>query len=124
MKKSKAKIFLITNLVSARNETHEFTPENYLNLVIKYTGCNLNVMVVPKLSRLEFENKYKKVSHLYDLEHSHFMGWEDKELKSIQRKGIKIVKHDAIKIIDVEEENTKIIRHDPEKLAETLSPLL
>ncbi|HJX02109.1 MAG TPA: 2-phospho-L-lactate transferase CofD family protein [Candidatus Humimicrobiaceae bacterium] len=124
MKKSKAKIYLITNLLSARNETHEFTPGNYLSMARKYSGCDIDALIVPKISRRQFEKKYKDVANLYDYEHSHFLGWKEKDFYDVRKNRVEIIKHDAVKIIDVKEENTKIVRHDPVKLAETLSSLL
>jgi uncharacterized cofD-like protein len=124
MKKTKAKKYLITNLVSARNETHDFTLYDYLKMVKKYAGVNVNVVIVPNISRREFEAKYKDVAALYDLEYSYFLGWKNDELEEVRASGVKVVTHNAIKIIDIKEENTKIVRHDPVKLAEALKKIL
>jgi len=124
MEKSKAKKFLITNLVSTRNETHGFTPRDYVEMAKKYTGVAIDALIVPEMTRKEFENKHKDVAILYDYEHAHFLGWEQKELYEVQKDGVDIVMHKAVKIIDIKEENTKIVRHDPVKLAETLSSIL
>jgi uncharacterized cofD-like protein len=124
MKKSKAKKYLITNLVSARNETHDFSLKDYLLMVKKYSGVMVDAVVVPQISRRIFEKRYKEVASLYDLEHSHFLGWEAGELDKIRASGIEVITHDAVKIFNIQEENTKIVRHDPVKLAEALKGVL
>ena len=54
---TKAKIFVITNLVSTRNETHEFSPHDYVNLVKKYTRAKITGLIVPAMSRRQFEKQ-------------------------------------------------------------------
>lgn len=124
MQKTKAKIYLVTNLVSTRNETHDFSPVDYINLVKKYSGIKVDGIIVPKMTRKEFEKKYPDVAKLYDLEHSYFLGWEQAELAKVEKNGVKVITHNATKVVSVPGKETKIVRHDPKKLAKALAPLL
>ncbi len=121
---SRAKIFLVTNLVSARNETHNFSPKEYIDLVRKYIGVTVNAIIVPQMTRREFESRHPDMATLYDLEHSHFLGWEAQELYEVEKEGVSVIAHQATRVVEVADENTKIVRHDPSKLAETLKEIL
>lgn len=123
MRHSKAQVFVITNLVSTRNETHDFSPQDYINLVKKYTGSKVTGLIVPDISRQQFEKLYPKVARLYDLEQSYFLGWEKPQLRQLENSGIKVIAHQATKIINVPDEGTSIVRHDPLKLAEALKEI-
>ncbi len=124
MAESEAKIVLTTNLVSTRNETHDFNPLQYIQTVRRYTGVDVSAIVVPEISRREFESRYPEVASLYSLEYSHFLGWEQTELYRVQSESVRVITHQAIRIIDIPRENTKIVRHDPVKLAEALKDVL
>lgn len=121
---SQAKIFLVTNLVSTRSETHNISPQDYVKLVRKYTGVNVDAIIVPVMTRSQFESRHPEVAALYDLEYSHFLGWEQQELYEVEKEGVTVVAHRATKIIEVLDGKTKIVRHDPSKLAETLKEIL
>lgn len=120
---SQARIYWVTNLVSTRNETHEFTPLDFANLAQKYLSKKISGLVVPELSRQEFQNRYPDVARLYELEHSHFLGWQPKQLQAAKDSDIQIITHQATKIVTISEAQ-KIVRHDPAKLALALSKLL
>ncbi len=121
---SPAKIYLVTNLVSSRNETHEFSPQDYIQVVLKYTGRQVDSIVVPDMSRREFESKYPNVAALYKLEHSHILGWEAGELYEVEKTGVRVITHQATKVVAVPDIGTTIVRHDSIKLAETLAEIL
>jgi uncharacterized cofD-like protein len=122
LKSSKAKKILITNLVSNRNQTHHFTPEKYLQVFRKYTGLEkpFDAIISPNLSQKAFERRYPKVAKAYALEHSHFLGWSKKDLKSILGKGIKVSTSDIISITP----HLNRLRHDPKKLSRVLKKLI
>lgn len=125
MKKSKAKVYLITNLFTTRNETYGMTPLKLANLVKEYTGKQITGLVVPKMTRSEFEKLYPKTAYLYQVrESSYFLGWEEDEIKEANEAKLEIIRHEAVKIIEFPDENKIIVRHDPEKLAETLTSIL
>lgn len=121
--RSKAKMYLITNLVSTRNETHAFTPLHFPKLIRKYSGIRLTGLIVPEMTRLQFENQYPDVSEVYASDHAYFLGWEDSELYSAQSAGIEIITHQATKIVETPD-GEKIVRHDPGRLAEAIEKLL
>lgn len=125
MQVTKAKVYLITNLFSTRNETHSATPTRLANLIKEFTGKKIHGLIVPKISRREFEKQNPEVSRLYRLrDSSFFMGWENDILRESQKSGFEIITHDAIRIINIKEENKFIVRHDPIKLAVYLTLLL
>lgn len=121
LKKSKAQKILITNLASTRNETDSFTPVDYVNIFQKYSGLKkpIDTIIVPRISRQEFEKDFPKTAHRYALEHSHFLGWSKKELAKVEKLGLKVITHEATLI----DPSLKRIRHDPTKLALCLSSL-
>jgi len=122
---TKAKVYLVTNLFSSRNETHNITPLLYAKLIEDYSGRKIDGLIVPEMTRDEFKSKYPKANYLYQLrESSYFLGWNKEELTEAEKAGIEIIKHDAVKIIEVPEENKIIVRHDPQKLAKTLTSIL
>lgn len=119
-----ARLFLVTNLVSSRNETNQFTPVNFVKLIEKYTGIRPTGLIVPEMSRRSFEETHKEVAFLYDLEHSHFLGWEGSELEKFSTsERVEIITHNAVTIRETSA-NEKVVRHDPGRLADTLKSLL
>lgn len=123
-KKTKARVFIVTNLVSTRNETHNFKPANFIHLIKKYAGIKPNGLIVPNMTRGEFENKFKDAAKLYSLDHSFFLGWEKKELeKTSKKEEVEIIFHNATTIIETKT-NEKVVRHDPKELSKTLKKLL
>jgi len=121
--KSTAPMFLVTNLVSTRNVTHQFQPEDFVSIVEQYTGRRPDGLIVPEMSRGAFESRHPRVSSLYDLEHSHFLGWEDEALHDFQaNEGVRIVTHQATDV--VMKGPRGIVRHNPEKLANALREIL
>ncbi|HEX6976785.1 MAG TPA: 2-phospho-L-lactate transferase CofD family protein [Patescibacteria group bacterium] len=125
LKKSAALKIYVTNLVSARNETHHFTPHDFVELFRQYSGMDnpIDVLIVPQMTRREFESKYPDISRRYSKEHSHYLGWEDNVLKKAEEEdGVRMVTHKATSI--VERGQQKVIRHDPKKLSEPFSTLL
>jgi len=119
---SKAKKILITNLVSNRNQTHHFTPEKYLKIFQKYTGLKkpIDVIISPNISQKAFERQYSKVAKSYSLEHSHFLGWSQTELKNARNKGIRVLTSDIISITP----HLNRLRHDPQKLSRVLKKII
>lgn len=122
LRESKAKKILITNLASTRNETHNFTPREFVQIFKKYTGLSkpIDIMVVPELTKEEFEKKYPQVAKRYASEHSFFLGWDSKELEKVRKIGIKIITHQATII----EPKHLTLRHHTGKLGEVLKSLI
>jgi len=122
MRLTKAKIYLVTNLFTSRNETHGMTPLKLANIVKEYTGRQITGLITPRMTRIEFEKAYPKTSYLYQVrENSYFLGWNEADLAEAK---VDIIRHEAVKIIEFPDENKIIVRHDPEKLAETLTSIL
>ncbi len=90
---TRAQKILLTNLVSTRNQTHEFTPQAYYQVLQKYTKLRapFSVIIVPNLSRAQFEKKYPKVQLQYASEHAHFLGWEAADFQPLQKFGVQII---------------------------------
>lgn len=117
-KSTRAQRLYITNLASTRNETHEFLPQDFINVFKKYTGLKypLTHLVIPRISRQQFEDQYPEVAKKYDDEHSHFLGWEQHELPE----DVRIIPHQATAIEPIH----KRLRHDAVKLEETFDAFL
>lgn len=125
MNDTKAKIYLVTNLFSSRNETHDIKPLAYAKLVEKYAGRIVSGLIIPKMSREEFEAQYPRVAYLYKMrESSYFLGWGKEELDKARNNKIDIIAHNAIRVIEIPEENMAIVRHDSDKLAQSFQKLL
>ena len=122
LKVNSGKKAYVTNLASTKNETDKFCPEDFIRLLRKYTRLSkpLDYLIVPNLSRTGFEKKYPQVAAKYNLEHSHFLGWGKDELEEIQKSGVQIITHEALVIDPV----LKRLRHDPNKLSQTLKALI
>lgn len=119
-RKSKAIKVYVTNLASSRNETHEFQPADFISAFKKYSGLPhpLDVLVVPELTRRQFEEKYPRAHRNYDDEHSHFLGWEKETIKPTS--GVRLLTHQATVVDPVHQR----LRHDPKLLAKTFRKLL
>ena len=120
LRQSKAKKYLVTNLASTRNESHEFTPQDFVAIFRKYTGLQhpIDMMIIPEMTRREFESHYPEITKRYDAEHSHFLGWEDTEIKKAQdEEGIEILIHQATIIVP----ETNTLRHDPNALSKVFA---
>lgn len=119
---SKAQKILITNLVSNRNQTHNFTPDKYIKIFQKYTGLKkpVDIIITPDISQKTFEKRYQKVARSYNLEHAHFLGWTPEDLKNSLEKDIKIYSSDIISITP----HLNRLRHDPKKLSKVLKTIL
>ncbi|MDO8488205.1 MAG: 2-phospho-L-lactate transferase CofD family protein [bacterium] len=120
---SSAQVYLVTNLVSTRNETDEFSPQDYIDLVERF-GVKIAGLVVPEMTRGQFEAQYPRAAYLYSLEGSRFLGWEDDQLHRVEAEGVRVITHQATRIIEVVDEKTTIVRHDASKLAEAFKKLL
>ena len=119
LKSSKAKKILVTNLVSNRNQTHQFTPEKYERVFRKYSKLDrpFDYLVCPDISQAEFESQYPQIKKLYANEHSHFLGWP-KELH--QTTNFYIEQADILAITP----HLNRLRHDPEKLSRVLNRII
>jgi len=121
--KSAAPMFLVTNLVSTRNETHGFKPIDFVKLVKEYTGRRPDGLIVPEMTRGKFESEYTEAARLYKLEGAYFLGWEDEELHTVENEGVQIFPHKATSVVEVGN-NYQLVRHDPAKLSDTLREIL
>lgn len=124
LKKSHAIIALITNLTSTRNETHNFSLQDFCSEFRKYSrDKSPDILIVPQQSRVEIESKFPDVSKAYNDEGSYFLGWEPEQLYEAEmREGVRIVTHNAVVVATYE--NRKMFRHDPSLLSLTLTPIL
>jgi len=122
LKTGKAKKIYMTNLVSSRNETHNFTPADFIRLFKKYTAIPkpIDILIVPELSRNQFESLYPEVAYRYSLEQSHFLGWEKETLATTKKLGVNVITHTATTIDPI----LKRIRHDPKELSSTFQKIL
>ena len=116
---TKAKTALVTNLASTRNESDNFTPEDFVKIFQKYAKLPdpLDYLIVPGISRTEFEKKYPKVAKRYALEHSHFLGWDNFDRTGPE---VDILFHQAVSL----DPKHLRLRHDPKKLAKVFKKLL
>jgi uncharacterized cofD-like protein len=114
-KQTKAQKILLTNLVSSRNQTHKFTPLDYLRLFVKYTNLQkpFDLVIAPHLSARQFNRLYPKISHNYELQYSHFMGWPDSQFRALKAKKIQVIRADIFSFTS----QLNRVRHDPAKLA-------
>jgi len=113
---------LISNLVSVRNETHNFTPLDYWRLFQNYTGLErpFDIMVVPDLSRETFEQQHPQTAAHYAKEYSYFLGWSEADLKPLRDQNVHIepAGHYSLTV------QFNRLRHDPDKLAHVLKRLI
>lgn len=122
LKNSSAHKILITNLVSTRNQTHHFTPLKYFKTLRHYTQLDIpfDTIIIPHLSQKQFEKRFPEVASLYRSEHSHFLGWTQKDVNQLTKYPIKTLKSDNFSITP----QLNRLRHNHKKLAKILSPLL
>lgn len=123
LKASKAKKILISNIVSNRNQTHQFTPEKYLKVFRKYTRLKkpFDLVISSNISQARFEKKYPKTTKSYNREHSHFIGWSKKEISNFtSNHSIKVLTSDIFSITP----KLHRLRHDQEKLAKIFKKLI
>lgn len=120
--KSRARKVYVTNLASSRNETDNYTPKDFIAIFAQYTGLvrPLDFLIIPSLTRRQFENQYPKAAENYDNEHSHFLGWEADQLAEVSQTGVGLISHDATIVDPIHQR----LRHDPKKLARTFRQLL
>lgn len=115
LRKSQACKILIANLVSNRNQTHQFNVCKYLKVFQSY-GQNdhpLDIIITPHLTRLQFEKKYPKITQNYAREHAHFIG-------TGKCRGVKVLPADILAITP----QLGRLRHDPDKLAGVLKNVI
>lgn len=119
---SKAQKILLTNLVSTRNQTHGYSPMDYIKLFRKYTEVHqpVDILVSPHLSRPEFENSYPKIAKAYAWEHSYFLGWDQSQLNQIRSIGITTITPEIFSVTP----KLNRLRHDPTKLSRVLKKLI
>ncbi len=122
IKSSKAVKILISNLITNRNQTHEFTPLDYYRLFKKYTRTDppFDIFVSPGLTRSEFETRYPRSAANYATEHSHFLGWDPDQLAILSKFGIRSVTGQLLSI------TSKLyrVRHDPRVLSSIFKKLI
>lgn len=120
-RKSRAIKVYVSNLASTRNETHEYQPSDFIQVFRKYSCVSypLDVLILPQMTRRQFEKKYPEATKNYDNEHAHFLGWDKAQIAKIPRQ-TKVLFHDATVVDPVHQR----LRHDPKKLAKTFRQLL
>ncbi len=122
LKKTSARKILISNLVSNRNQTHEFTPKQYLGIFQTYTKLKkpFDVLICPDISRAQFDRKYPSIAATYAAEHSHFLGWSAEQTSPLKSLGIRV---ETGKIYSITPQLNRL-RHDPVELAKIFKKLL
>lgn len=122
LKKTSARKILITNLVSNRNQTHQFTPSDYLQIFRTYTKLKkpFDIFIYPDISQEQFDRKHPRVAATYAAEHSHFLGWTKDHTSSLKSQGIHV---ETGKIYSVTPHLNRL-RHDPRQLARIFKKLL
>ncbi len=122
LQKSGAKKILLTNLASAKNETDQFTPTDFVSIFRRYLNMAkpLDYLLIPHLSQTAFTQRYPEVARKYLWESSHFLGWEKADVDLASRLGVKILTHHATSIDRVYHR----LRHDPKRLAASLKYFL
>jgi len=115
LQKSSAIKICVSNLVSTRNQTHKFTPEDYWQLFSRYPRLRrpFDVFIVPLSPSEEFKQEHHRVFERYAQEHSYFLKWTPDELAVIEAEGVKVVM-DEIYSVTPELER---LRHNPQKLS-------
>lgn len=118
---SNAKKILVTNLVSDRNQTHNFNLSKYIKIIQKYTHEKhpIHIVVAPDISTKKFNSTYPIVAKRYRLEHSYFIG-KDKYPKTDISLDTKIITSDIFSLT----EKLNRIRHDPQKLSVIFKKIL
>jgi 2-phospho-L-lactate transferase/gluconeogenesis factor (CofD/UPF0052 family) len=122
LKQSSAKKILISNLVSVRNETHQYRPQDYWRLFQQYTELEhpFEVMIVPDRSREIFEKEYTEIAAHYAKQHSHFLGWTEDELAPMRDQAVDVEQCDHYSLTH----QFGRLRHDPDKLAKILKHVI
>lgn len=119
MQESDAFVVLGTNLVGMNVDgTNDATPIDLVRMVEKYTGVRPNGILIPCVSRSQFESENPKAAYLYwKREQARFMGWEadGDEIRDIEKDGVLVYTHNATSVVTVDE-NTEVVRHKPEEL--------
>jgi uncharacterized cofD-like protein len=122
LKSSPATKILISNLVSNRNQTHQFSPLDYYHLFKKYTHLDppFDIFISPDINQVEFEKKYPQVAANYATEHSHFLGWDNNQLAILSKYKIKSVTCNCIAVTP----ELSRIRHCPDALSQVFKQLI
>lgn len=122
LKASPAKKILVTNLVSTRNQTHNYTPQDYLNIFKTYSKLKspFNTIIIPNISQEEFDRQYPQVKSNYATEHSHFLGWNTNQLQPIKKLNIEVIQAPIFSIT----KTYNRLRHNPDKLSEIFTNIL
>ncbi|MDP2664883.1 MAG: 2-phospho-L-lactate transferase CofD family protein, partial [bacterium] len=109
IKKSKAKVVFVCNIMTKFGETTAFTAEDFLNVLEKYLGKNIvDCLVVNKTKPLKA--RVKK----YEKEKAEFVRYDKKKL---QKRVKEVVEADLLR-------SQGFIRHDSDKLAKVLFSLV
>ncbi len=120
--KSKAEVYMVTNLTSTRNENHEYTPLDFVEKVEEYSGRRIDGLIIPEMTRQEFESEYPTVAEAYAKDHSFFLGWEDSDLYRAADEGIQIIQHQATNLV-TSRDGLHVVRHSPEMLAQAMTQI-
>ena len=121
-KKTDAKKIYISNLVSDRNQTHQFTPLEFFHLFSQYTTLTkpFDMIISPSQSRAQFEKQFPKVAENYAYEHSFFLGWDKSDFSPLQDLGVSVIQAPIWSITPT----LSRIRHDPTMLSKVLRKIL
>ncbi|MBU4421789.1 YvcK family protein [Candidatus Parcubacteria bacterium] len=121
LRRTKAKIVYVVNLMTKRAETHAFGAYNFVEEVEKYLGVNvIDYVLVNTASPSE------EIADLYKKENEHFVS---PDLDKIGNTRYKIITGDLISQIVFEKNpadklKRSILRHDSDKLARALLNLV
>lgn len=119
---SQASKILITNLVSDRNQTHNFTPIRYLNFFKAFLGTDspFNYVISPNIDSQVFQQMHPLVVERYAYENSHFLGTSNIDRNAFKKEKISLIESDNYSVT----KKLNRIRHDPLKMAKTLREII
>ncbi len=121
LSKTKAVKIFVPNLVSDRNQTHDYDLEKYFEILGKYTLLEkpFDVAILPYLSRKLFEETYPEISQRYADESSHVLDLKPDSDWSEKHMELKIIEEDIMVITP-----HLRLRHDPMKLSKLWQNIL
>ncbi len=112
--KSKAIKIFIPNLVSDRNQTHNYNLGKYFEILGKYTLLEnpFDIAILPDISRKMFEKNYSEISKRYADESSHVLDLKPDAEWMNGHQNLEIIEKDIMIITP-----HLRLRHDPVKLS-------
>lgn len=122
VKKSKAKVIFIMNLMTKFGQTHGFKASDFINTLEKYIGTNrINICLINKNGKFPTNIMKRYKEEKAEVVKDDLQNFENKKLKIIRRKFVSkrvFEKSKSDKLL------RSLIRHDPDKLAKVITSLV